>query len=247
MPDITRRTMIAMSLATVAFAVVGCTANSTARSLTDDEANRLAGFRFMNYRAGEVSYDFASPESIGATGALTVHTEQHNGFGLVGSDDAPAGYFVWGSHSIFECVSPQAVADAAAWTGRDLAQQPFDLFLLMALMMSLDRPDNPQLLQQSSARHLGQETVDGVVCDIFSGPGAEGVGETSAPGDTNVTYSIDQGGMLRKFKARLDPSGDQWWTLTYRESAPVDPIPDQVWSALREAEADRGERDGVAP
>lgn len=222
-------------VAILAIVTTGC-APSEARPLTDDEANRLASFRFVNFREDAVTYAFTAPESVEASGLLRIDAHEHAGAGIMGTTAEPTGVFVWDEHSVFESAHLDAVQDPAAWRGRATQENVFDTVLLMALLLVNDRPENPQLLQQSAARWVGEDDVDGAPCDVFTGPDEDGASATVAPEERNVTYCIDDEGSLLKFSARFD-QGDDWWVLQKSDAVlPVEP-PTVVWQALDEAAA----------
>lgn len=236
----TRRTFIiaAGSLALVSLAACSATEDPTPQpsELTLEQAELLATFRFKNYLAEQVSYQITGPDTFPVSGTVVLDTQAHTGRGRVSAGDAPDSLVVWGQQSVFTCVDAAAWEDLASWSGRDIGQSDIDSFLLMLLLLSSDRPENAQLLQQSGAVWLGTETVNGVECDVFTGPG-DGAPRSAAPETSTspVRYYLDSQGVLQFFSARVTNEETSPWTATRIEEAPAIEVPDAVWDAMRQA------------
>jgi len=208
--------------------------------MTADQAERLASFRLKNYLAEKVSYTVSGPEALPISGSVLIDTQVHTGQGLIGRGTEAAALVVWDSTSGFICAEPERWGDLSAWSSRDLGQGDIDTFLLLLLLLSSDRPENAQLLQRSGAAWLGTETINGVVCDVFTGPFPEG--QTSLPDPTTspVRYKLDKDGVLQSFSVRGAGAGtdDTPWSATRTDTPPEVYVPDDVWRAMEQAAAE---------
>lgn len=236
----TRRTFLMATGALALAALSACTPDSstqTPTALTADQAERLASFRLKNYLAEQVSYTVAGPETLPISGSVLIDTQAHTGQGLIATGDEPASLVVWGEKSVFTGVDPEKPDDLSTWSGRDLGDGDVDSFLRLLLLLASDRPENAQLLQQSGASWLGTETVNGVVCDVFTGPGADS--QTAAPDPTQspVRYMLDKDGVLQFFSARIAGTEETPWSATRTDTPPDAQIPPEVWQAMDQAAA----------
>lgn len=176
-----------------------------ARALTAAEAEALAVVRFGNYRAGSVRGSISAPGPEPLDAEVLIDFRRHLGFAVDRGSARPA-QLAWDGDRVW--VSVDAVRDpfhgeapaAARWRSAPLnATNPVDLFLALVLKLGSDRPENPQLLQQSTARYLRAASVDGHRVRVFSGPreaGASGSG-------SRTTYWVDRAGRLVRFEAVL--------------------------------------------
>lgn len=178
--------------------------------LTSGQAERLAVARFRNYSAGTMPVSISIP---GATPALVdalVDFRKHVGFGSL--TVSPAGgraetiRIAWSFDKV--AYATPLVTDTSQWQTRPMGDQPIlDTPLLIVLNLAADRPDNAQLLQQSSARWLGSGTEGGVAVDVLTGPAPAAPSQTSTPATTTAAattsartrYYVDASGQLLRF------------------------------------------------
>ncbi|MFK4788741.1 hypothetical protein [Microbacterium sp. ZW T5_56] len=237
----TRRAFLAGAGVVALAALTACTpdtpASPQARPLTAAEAELLASFRLKNYLAEHVNYTLTGPESLPIQATVRLDTQAHTGYGLVTMADTPTSIVVWGEKSVFTCTDAARGEDLSTWAGRDLGEGDIDTFLRMMLLLSSDRPENAQLLQQSQYLWVGTETVGGVTCDVFTGPGeAGGTGSPDAAASP-VRYYLDADGQLQYFSARVSADDASPWTATRTDTAPDVQIPAAVWDAMAQAAA----------
>lgn len=199
------------------------------RALTAAEAESLAVARFRMYNESPVSVEMTWPGDSGSEFSATLDLRDHAAWGsFVNSEPAGLGLLAWDLGTV--ATAPLAAGtevDAsvrppglAKWTQRELTSEvPMDLFLAVALNLGADRPDNPLLLRQSSARFLRTDEVDGESVSVFEGPQpAEGDGaspspradaETPAAGTGRTRYWLADDGSLVRFEAYLgDANGE---------------------------------------
>lgn len=185
------------------------------RGLSTTEAERLALVRFTNYTAKNAKFT-ASVPSPGGKLVLTGRVDfvSHLGYAAMRTDGrtdlASGGLVQWNLTKLAFHGSPTAQAvdppPAENWQLRALQKTGSELDGALRLLVNLasDRPDNAQLLQQSTARWLRSDTIDGVAVDVLEGPKQEGKATTSD--DARLRYWVDADGKLRRVEARL---GDQ--------------------------------------
>jgi hypothetical protein len=115
---------------------------------------------------------------------------------------------------------------SSQWTTSDLAPDSSRLHAALALLIQAgsDRPDNPQLLQQTDARWLRTDTVGQTPVDVVAGPTSDQPYEpstaTTAPdgSDASTRYWFDADNLLLRLEVRLGGSGD--WTVVDFADAP---------------------------
>ncbi|HEV8560842.1 MAG TPA: hypothetical protein VGR06_31325 [Actinophytocola sp.] len=214
--------------ATVAAALLtGCgTDVPEPHPLTMAEAERLALVRYTNYETGVA---FVTARIATGAGVLVldgrVDFVRHLGHVALStegrSDPASAGLLQWGPTRVaFRQGLGQRAADPLppdAWQLRPLRTggSELDVTLLLLLNVANDRPDNAQLLHQSTARWLRSDAVGGTPVDLFEGP--------TQPGKAaRLTYWVDRDGKLRRLDARLGDTGAEA-TIDFTPGAP--PIP----------------------
>jgi hypothetical protein len=212
-----------------ALLLAGCAAQAEPHALTNDEAERLALVRYLNYEAGLSAVRATIPTGAG-TLVLTGRVDfvAHVGHAELTTsgrtDPASTGILQWNPGLIaFHAGHGQTADDplpSDGWQLRRLRSKgaELDVVLLVLLNLSNDRPDNPQLLRQSTARWLRADTVSGTPVDVFAGP--------ADPGRTaRLTYWVDHDGKLRRLTIRLD-SQPTAAVLTFSPtSRPVKPLP----------------------
>lgn len=182
------------------------------RGLSTTEAERLALVRFLNYTAKNAKFT-ASVPSPGGKLLLTGRIDfvDHLGYAAMRTDGradlASGGLVQWNLTRLafHGAPSPEPVDPPPAqdWQVRALQQTGSELDGALRLLVNLasDRPDNAQLLQQSTARWLRADTVDGVAVDVLEGPKQDGKAATTA--DARLRYWVDADGKLRRIEARL--------------------------------------------
>lgn len=185
-----------------------------ARALTGEEAEALALVRFQLYSTSPVQVQMTWPGSPRISYTIALDLREHLAYGSFethddGSDDGSTGFVVWDLATV--ATAPGAAGDPppglAAWTQRALStQHPQDIFLALALNLGSDRPENPALLQQSTARYLRSDKVGGARVSVLEGPqqaSASASAGDAAPGTGRTRYWIDGDGALRRFEAYL--------------------------------------------
>lgn len=193
------------------------------RSLTSSEAERLAVMRFNAYDAKMRSVDatIIDPNAI-LTLRGWIKTTTPAAYALVTPSDAqgPASFLtLWTAKEISAAPYAGTVAPRPApttgWQSTDLKGDDSALAAAQLLIIGLssDRPDNPQLLLQSTAQWLRKDTVGGVSVDVISGPVSSG---TTSSG---LRYWIDERGNLMRAEARLD--GQHWSTFDFADTPNV--------------------------
>jgi hypothetical protein len=239
--------------AATAVLLVGC--GSTApkadlpQRLSTEQAQALAIMRFQNYddRVLNVTIDVPG-KPVDFHARAVIDLRDHAGFGEYSTKPAgtsevlTSGVIAW-SQSLIATTdggSFKMLPAASDWTQRQIGQSSaVDAMLLLALQLGQDRPENPVLLQQSSARLLRTEKVDGKQFWVISGPaptGADSDSENNAPNtdraaESRTRYWIDEEGSMSRFEANL---GGMWATLKV-----VDPgdepvkIPRKIRAVLR--------------
>ena len=221
--------------------LAGCTPTAPTappdHTLTTDEAQRLAIARFTNYDEGvrEIVAEVPGERPVRFTG--WVDFANHRGLVSVGtSKDAPGelGLYAWTGDSI--AVRDGAVPAAELplpegdWQIEQLDPSSSVVQNLFAVALSLgsDRPDNPTLLQQSDARWLRSDTIDGTPVDVITGPTSDGPAtSTPDPAAATVRYWIDDKGRLLRVELR-QPGGDNWTRLDLGAKSDVDLTPVQT-------------------
>jgi hypothetical protein len=182
--------------------LTACGTTPDPRSLTVPEAERLALVRFTNYTAG-VSAFTASVPSPGGKLLLDgrvdfVHHLGNAGMRTDGRDDEfSRGLLQWNLGRVAFATAP-----SADWQVRDLQERGSELDGALRLLVNLgaDRPENAQLLLQSSARWLRPDRVGDTAVDVFEGPKQKDAAEA------RLRYWLDSDGKLRRLEAKLGNS-----------------------------------------
>ncbi|WAP60886.1 hypothetical protein [Streptomyces sp. S465] len=225
-----------VAIAVATFLVVGSGSAPTGpKTLTSDQANRLAVTRFRNYQAGGRAVTINVP---GTAGGLTVtgsiDYRGRAGYGAVhgtGRDTSSDGLIEWTATTV--SVHPMANTPAKAparppesgWYSRPLQRygSSLDSSLAIALKLGSDRPDNAELLPQNGAAWVGEDRVDGHRVDIMTGPSARATSGT-APDD--VRYWIGSDGTMYRVRVGV-ASASQPVVIDFdtQKYVPVRPVP----------------------
>ncbi|WP_033340314.1 hypothetical protein [Catenuloplanes japonicus] len=203
----------------------------TPRAVTADEAKLLAGLRVADLRAGGGRISMALPARDGTLrrGEGWLDWERMRAYLLLRTTggEAPAELLLATSST----VSTRPVPDDAAgwqlpplqaprgkWTSTPWAERGdklggFDLDLLLTEAMALggDGRGKPSVLRET-ARHLRDDTVNGVAVGVFEIPKAEESG--AAPGHARMRYWVGADGVLRRVELLTRASGYAQLDLT---------------------------------
>ncbi|NDL58594.1 hypothetical protein [Phytoactinopolyspora mesophila] len=219
------------------------TEHPSPRPLTTDEAQRLAMMRFSNFDAGTRAVQFSVRDSgqeytlngwVDFTAKLG-YANLHGGSG----DDAPL-LLAWTKETVSShegavtgdlppLPPPNRTAGNDAWTSSALAPEASRLHTVLAIVLSTsnDRPDNPLLLQQTDARWLRSDELDGVAVDVLLGPTSDEPYDAAASdsagdgSDATVRYWIDDAGVLQRMELRLG-GGGEWTVVDFTEAPDID-------------------------
>ncbi|MFS8100443.1 hypothetical protein LFM09_25270 [Lentzea alba] len=188
--------------------LTACSTAPSPRSLTVPEAERLALVRFTNYTTG-VSAFTASVPSAGGKLVLDGRVDFVNHLGYAGmrtdgrDDKFSQGLVQWNLGRMAFAMTPSTKAvdpvPVVDWQVRNLQERGSELDGALRLLVNLgaDRPENPQLLLQSSARWLRSEKIGDTAVDVFEGP------KQKDAADARVRYWLDSDGKLRRLEAKL--------------------------------------------
>lgn len=209
---ITRRTFLAAIPIGAALVAVGCTSAQDVDSpLTPAQAERFATMRFGLHEQGAFRASVLVAAEVAMDAEVQVDLAAALGYGtfesFISDSESQSGILAWSAERL-AVASPGTLSDAedAEWYARPVETSAIsDLFLLMLLSLGTDRPENPQLLQQSTARFQGTEHVDGVRCEIFSGPQ-----EAGNDAKSRTRYWVSEDGEMKRFEAHLDTQQDTW-------------------------------------
>ncbi|MEU5265416.1 hypothetical protein [Amycolatopsis sp. NPDC021455] len=202
-------------VALAALLLVACGADPQPRPLSAAEAERLALARFANYRFRTENFTATVPtgagrialrgrvDFVGNLGYAEMSTDDRH-------DDASAGLLQWTPSALaFRAGPGQAATDpppADRWQYRPLQQgAELDTALRLVLGLGADRPDNVQLLRQSTARWLRTDRVGDTPVDVIDGPQPAHQDTTKA---ARVRYWLDPAGLLRRVEARIGDRPD---------------------------------------
>ncbi|MEU3989534.1 hypothetical protein AB0F24_14330 [Streptomyces platensis] len=212
----------------------GGSGSSGPRTLTPDEANRLAITRFRNYEAHGRAVTITVPGTAGGlivTGSVDYHGKL--GYGVVhgtGRDTSSDGLIEWTATSVL--VHPMANAPAhapaspprSAWYSRPLLSSgsALDSSLAIALKLGSDRPDNAELLPQNGAAWWGRDQVDGRRVDVMTGPSSPDRSGTAG----NVRYWVGSDGTMYRVRVSVG-SESQPVVIDFdtQKYVPVKPVP----------------------
>ncbi|WP_410615891.1 hypothetical protein [Amycolatopsis sp. lyj-109] len=205
-----------LTVLAVVLLVTACGAEAQPRPLSAAEAERLALARFVNYRFRAENFTATVPTGGGVI-ALRGRVDFVQGLGYAEmstegrADEASAGLLQWTPAAVaFRGGPGQAATDPPPpdrWQYRPLQPGPeLDTALRLVLGLGADRPDNVQLLRQSSARWVRADTVGTVAVDVIDGP--QPAHAPNAVKTARVQYWLDAEGLLRRVEARVGDRPD---------------------------------------
>lgn len=220
---------IGIVLAVAILVLGGCAATPAGpRALTTEEAQRLAVARFRNVDVGirEIVMTVPGAEGVELTG--WVDFARHLGYASVIDLDsqAPLGLLRWDldSVAVHDPVASTLPVPTDGWS-----VSPVDVTsslgnaIIVVLSLGSDRPDNPQLLQQTDARWLRTDSVGSVEVTVFAGPSADAVATAAPPVDRELTrFWVDDTGLLLRFEARTSSNSEDWIVLDLGPAAEPD-------------------------
>lgn len=203
------------------------------RPLTGAEAELLALTRYRLHQEGQVGVSMSWPGEPDTTLDVTLDLTAPRAFGSM-RWTADGGARVdrligWNLSAIATAPAVPSGSPApgrAAWSTRALSTAVGqDLFLALALTLGSDRPENPVLIRQGSARFLRHDSVDGTAVSVYSGPRPADQSPGTTSGTTSGTgartrYWVDDDGELRRFEAYLGDSGGRFAQITRSAGAP---------------------------
>lgn len=202
------------ALAVAALLLTGCApAAPTPTTLTTELAERLAVTRFRNFDAGVRTIDVTVPGTGSGEVELTGWFDYAAsvGYGSVTADGQPAGLLWWSADTIAvregEFAEPlPAPTDGWVSSGLDASSTALATAVTIVLSLGSDRPENPQLLQQSDAEFEKSSTVDGVPVDVVLGPSSDDVSAASVASAHRARYWLDKTGVMLRFEVTLGNS-----------------------------------------
>ncbi|WP_334150201.1 hypothetical protein [Microbacterium sp.] len=225
--------VLAVIVVGVATAIVSASVSASVpttgpRPLTTAEAERLAVARFLNVEGRGVRFTTSFDASEGAVelrGVLDFGDDV--GTANASIDGAPE-VIQWDADTVLRwqdagggASPPTSLPEGQAVSRRlDPSTSVLDLMLCLLSSLGADQPADAAVLQQSGARWLRTDEVDGTAVDVVAGPRSGG-----RAGDAGRTrYWIDAGGRLLRFEADL-ASG--WVAVRLDADAfrPVEPSP----------------------
>ncbi|MCP2164308.1 hypothetical protein [Goodfellowiella coeruleoviolacea] len=226
-----RRTAL---LPVVLFALLaGCASAAEPRPLTTTEAEQLAMVRFTNYSQQTADLTTTVPAPGGRL-RLTGRVDFVNHVGYASletegrSDQDSTGLVLWNLTTVAFHPGPAGQLNEPpppdSWQVRELRENGSELDGALRLMLNLaaDRPDNAQLLAQSSARWLRADSIGAVSVAVLEGPQQAGQAPSAQPGDARLRYWLDAEGRLHRVEARL---GNQQEFAVIDFTGPGGPMP----------------------
>lgn len=199
--------------------MTGCAATPSEpdpQPLSVEEAELFAVTRFHNFDLGTRSFTVTSPDAAGEV-VVSGYIDFPEGFvyGSVTQDDTPVGLLTASAQtlSIREQSTPTEPIlpiPQDGWLTQEFDPSDSALAGAIAVLLSLgsDRPENPQLLQQSDAVSLGTEDVrtesGSVTAQVLVGPSA--TGGSAQPLEDRAHYWVLSDGTL--LRVELPRGGD---------------------------------------
>lgn len=190
------------------------------RTLTAQEAELLALARVRLHRAKTVPVAMKWPGEPSSELDVTLDLHQSVGWGTIRSGPDTERLILWNLNEVATAPAAAKVSALDAWATRSVSTSvPQDIFLILALTLGSDRPENPVLLQQGSARFLRRDTVEGTAVAVLEGP--RPAEETEARKARSRYWIADDGELLR-FEAFLGARSGEFASLTV--TAPHDQV-----------------------
>ncbi|MET8761969.1 hypothetical protein [Lentzea sp. NPDC004782] len=221
-----KKTVLALALALTA-----CSSTPDPRPLSISEAERLALVRFSNYTSGIRAFT-ASVPSPGGKLVLDGRVDFVNHVGYAGmrtdgrNDEFSQGLVQWNpgrmAFAMNQSTKPVDPVPVVDWQVRNLQERGSELDGALRLLVNLgsDRPENSQLLLQSSARWLRSDKIGDTAVDVFEGP------KQKDAAVARLRYWIDADGKLRRLEAKLGNSEElAVFDFSASKEQPVQVIP----------------------
>lgn len=215
-------------------ALAGCASNTGDDGplpLTTEQAQALAVARFQNFDAGirEVVIEVGGSEAVTLTGWVDFAAHEAYAAATDAATGAGLGLLRWTLDTVgaYDGAVPAELLPPPqdGWSTGALDPAGSALTNAMALVLSLgaDRPDNPQLLQQTDARFLRLDEIDGVEVLVIAGPSSDAVATASPVDGVETTrYWITPTGRLLRFESRQSAATDAWTVMAFGDDAAVD-------------------------
>jgi hypothetical protein len=150
--------------------------------LTQAQALRLAQVLYLDYKAGGARVSVVVPYGSGSTATLAGNADFKDHTGHLVVRTVVKGYrpqvqqVDYTSDAVYEKGGPVVAQEIAAsgqagaqWVERspDPARRPLDAVIAIIVALASTQRDNPLLVQESDARWITTERVDGVETDVF--------------------------------------------------------------------------------
>jgi len=204
----------------------------TPAPLTAAQAERLAVTRFHNFDEGTRAFTLTLP-GPGGTITATGYADFADGlvYAAAARDDESLGLVEASEDSIavreIPVDGPVIPLPQDAWQTApfDPSSSPLTAAIGVLLSLGSDRPENPQLLQQSDAAWLRSDAleVDGeeISVDVFASPSPAGSTLSPLPAEDRSRYWVAADGTLVRFEARLG-GADDWTVIDFSDADGVD-------------------------
>lgn len=217
-PVLSRRGLILTVAALTAMAACGTDEPQKPRQLTAGEAEHLALARFTLHQRGQVPVTMKWRGAPDASIEATLDLDSGLGFGTIStskSDGVPAvrRYIGWNHTAIATgpLSSNGGLPTSDEWSTRALSTEiPQDIFLTLALTLGSDRPENPLLLRQGSARLLRRDRVGDIPVKVIQGPRPADDKQSS-----RTRYWLDDDGVMLRFQAYLGDRKGRFAQITF--------------------------------
>lgn len=215
---VSRRGLMVAAVVLMAVAGCGTEEREKPRQLTSGEAEQLALARFNLHQRGQMPVSMMWRGAPDASISATLDLESGLGFGVISTDKsdgvaAVSRYIGWNQSAIATgpLSSDGALPASADWSTRALStSNPQDIFLILALTLGSDRPENPLLLRQGSARLLRHDRVGHIPVKVIQGPRPAGDKQAS-----RTRYWLDSEGALLRFQAFLGDQRGRFAQITF--------------------------------
>lgn len=172
--------MVALGLAILMAGLSGCAPEpSSARPITEEEADRLSEMLYTSFQEGGASFTFSSLWQDGTTVQMRgdVDFAGHAGLAEFTSDgpDAKVAGVAWYQDTVLEYIpslitlAEEEGRDGFLWVARTLDTEKYRVDAQLAIVRSLasDIRENPQLLLQNGVTWLRDDVLNGVAVEVF--------------------------------------------------------------------------------